>query len=116
MPGLVLHDIRQYLLDQGVPGDVAKHSESRQREPFDQHLHPQVGHVPAGVGKRVGQQGSQVRVDIKFAYQQSRYMATLRARGATVGDVQTGPHERTAQLTDPSGNVLVLYEPAPRPS
>jgi hypothetical protein len=36
----------------------------------------------------------------------------LRARGATVSDVETGPHERRAQLTDLAGNQLVLYEPA----
>ena len=37
---------------------------------------------------------------------------TLRASGATVGDVATGPHERRAELRDPAGNLLVLYEPA----
>jgi hypothetical protein len=36
----------------------------------------------------------------------------LRSRGAVVGDIQTGPHERRATLTDPAGNTLVLYEPA----
>lgn len=35
----------------------------------------------------------------------------LRPSGATVGDVDEGPHERRAQLTDPAGNQLVLYEP-----
>lgn len=39
----------------------------------------------------------------------------LRARGANVTDVQTGPHELKASLTDPDGNQLVLYEPR-RPS
>jgi catechol 2,3-dioxygenase-like lactoylglutathione lyase family enzyme len=39
-------------------------------------------------------------------------VADLRARGATVGDVETGPHERRAELKDPAGNQLVLYEPA----
>jgi catechol 2,3-dioxygenase-like lactoylglutathione lyase family enzyme len=39
-------------------------------------------------------------------------VAELRSRGATVGDVTTGPHERRAVLQDPAGNVLVLYEPA----
>ena len=29
-----------------------------------------------------------------------------------VGDVETGPHERKAQLRDPAGNQLLLYEPA----
>lgn len=41
-------------------------------------------------------------------------VADLRARGAQVSDPETGPHERKAQLTDPAGNVLVLYEPLPR--
>jgi predicted enzyme related to lactoylglutathione lyase len=36
----------------------------------------------------------------------------LRARGATVGEIEAGPHERRANLTDPAGNTLVLYEPA----
>ena len=34
----------------------------------------------------------------------------------SVGDVKTGPHERLAELRDPSGNLLMLYEPLPRPS
>jgi len=37
---------------------------------------------------------------------------TLRERGARVGDVESGPHERRASLTDPAGNTLILYEPA----
>jgi predicted enzyme related to lactoylglutathione lyase len=35
----------------------------------------------------------------------------LRARGAEVGPIETGPHERRATLHDPAGNTLVLYEP-----
>jgi len=42
------------------------------------------------------------------------FVAALRERGASVGDIATGPHERRADLTDPSGNKLVLYEPLPR--
>jgi len=38
----------------------------------------------------------------------------LRSRGANVSDVTTGPHERKAELRDPAGNVLVLYESLPR--
>jgi|SRR5579859_6986693 len=38
----------------------------------------------------------------------------LRTRGAAVGPIETGPHERRARLTDPAGNELVLYEPLPR--
>ena len=38
-------------------------------------------------------------------------VAGLRARGATVSDVTTGPHERRAFLRDPAGNELVLYGP-----
>jgi predicted enzyme related to lactoylglutathione lyase len=40
----------------------------------------------------------------------------LRSRGAQVSDIRTGAHEYQADLTDPSGNVLVLYEPLPRGS
>jgi catechol 2,3-dioxygenase-like lactoylglutathione lyase family enzyme len=36
----------------------------------------------------------------------------LRARGASVGDIESGPHERRATLLDPAGNTLILYEPA----
>jgi len=36
----------------------------------------------------------------------------LRAKGATVGAIETGPHERRAIVTDPAGNQIVLYEPA----
>jgi catechol 2,3-dioxygenase-like lactoylglutathione lyase family enzyme len=36
----------------------------------------------------------------------------LRAKGATVSDVESGPHERRAALQDPAGNTLILYEPA----
>ena len=35
----------------------------------------------------------------------------LREAGATVSDPKDGAHERRAELTDPSGNTLVLYEP-----
>lgn len=35
---------------------------------------------------------------------------TLRQRGAEVGEVVRGTHERRADLVDPSGNHLVLYE------
>jgi predicted enzyme related to lactoylglutathione lyase len=39
-------------------------------------------------------------------------VSALRAAGANVGEIETGPHERKAALTDPAGNHLVLYEPA----
>ncbi len=39
-------------------------------------------------------------------------VADLRSKGASVGDHETGPHERRAKLTDPAGNQFVLYEPA----
>ena len=35
----------------------------------------------------------------------------LRSRGANIGELQVGPHERQAEISDPAGNVLVLYEP-----
>jgi catechol 2,3-dioxygenase-like lactoylglutathione lyase family enzyme len=35
----------------------------------------------------------------------------LRSKGAEVGQIEEGPHERKAQLRDPAGNQLVLYEP-----
>jgi lactoylglutathione lyase len=39
-------------------------------------------------------------------------VADLRSKGANVGEVQTGPHERRAELQDPAGNLLILYAPA----
>jgi lactoylglutathione lyase len=39
-------------------------------------------------------------------------VAALRSKGANVGEVQTGPHERRAELQDPAGNLLILYAPA----
>jgi catechol 2,3-dioxygenase-like lactoylglutathione lyase family enzyme len=41
----------------------------------------------------------------------SEVVAQLRGKGANVTDVEAGPHERRATLTDPAGNTLVLYEP-----
>jgi predicted enzyme related to lactoylglutathione lyase len=36
----------------------------------------------------------------------------LRGKGASVGQITTGAHERRAMVTDPAGNTLMLYEPA----
>jgi catechol 2,3-dioxygenase-like lactoylglutathione lyase family enzyme len=38
-------------------------------------------------------------------------VATLRQSGARVSEPVDGPHERRAELTDPAGNTLVLYQP-----
>src|SRR5438270_13565682 len=38
-------------------------------------------------------------------------VADLRSKGADIADPATGPHERYAEVRDPAGNVLVLYEP-----
>ena len=42
----------------------------------------------------------------------SDFVDQLKAGGASVGPIQTGPHERRAELIDPAGNTLILYEPA----
>ena len=63
VPGLVLHDEREQLLDQRVGGHVAVHAERGQGQALDQDLHAQVGEVPARVGQRVVQQPAQVVVD-----------------------------------------------------
>jgi catechol 2,3-dioxygenase-like lactoylglutathione lyase family enzyme len=39
------------------------------------------------------------------------FVQDLRTRGAQVGEIEAGAHERKAQLEDPAGNVLVLYAP-----
>ena len=70
---------------------------------------------PASAGKPAGS-GSGATVSLRVGGGLDELVTQLRARGATVGDVKSGPHERTAELTDPSGNVIILYEPAPRPS
>jgi catechol 2,3-dioxygenase-like lactoylglutathione lyase family enzyme len=41
-------------------------------------------------------------------------VAHLRQSGARVSEPVEGAHERRAELTDPAGNTLVLYEPAGR--
>jgi predicted enzyme related to lactoylglutathione lyase len=38
-------------------------------------------------------------------------VANLRQHGANVSDPVVGGHERRAEVTDPAGNTLVLYEP-----
>jgi len=69
---------------------------------------------PAGESASAGS-GSGATVSLRVSGLDD-FIAGLRARGASVGDVKTGPHERLAELRDPSGNLLVLYEPLPRPS
>ena len=39
----------------------------------------------------------------------------LRGRGAKLGDITMGGHERKLDITDPSGNHVLLYEPFPHP-
>ena len=43
--------------------------------------------------------------------QLDQVVARLRESGASVSEPVEGAHERRAELTDPSGNTLVLYEP-----
>jgi catechol 2,3-dioxygenase-like lactoylglutathione lyase family enzyme len=38
-------------------------------------------------------------------------VSDLRTKGATVSEIKTAAHERRADLLDPAGNQLVLYEP-----
>ena len=63
VPGLVLHHVGEDLLGQRLARHVAQQAEGGQREALDQHLHAEVGHVPAGVAQRVVQQRLQVGVD-----------------------------------------------------
>lgn len=63
VPGLVLHDVRQDLLGQRFGRGVADHPEGGQRQAFYEDLHPEVGHVPAGVAQGVAQQPLEVVVD-----------------------------------------------------
>ncbi|OFA61933.1 hypothetical protein BEN35_00410 [Streptomyces fradiae] len=63
VPGLVLHDVGEDLLRERLVGGVADHAERGQGQALDQDLHPEVGHVPAGVAQGVAQQGLEVVVD-----------------------------------------------------
>jgi predicted enzyme related to lactoylglutathione lyase len=60
-------------------------------------------------GQRGGPGGATVSLRVEGL---DEVVDQLRARGAMVGEVTQGPHERRATLTDPAGNSLVLYEPA----
>ena len=62
--------------------------------------------LEGGAGSRTGATVS-LRVDGL-----AEVVDQLRSRGASVTDIETGPHEKRAVVTDPSGNELVLYEPA----
>ena len=68
---------------------------------------------PGGEASSGGPGGATVSLRVNGL---DEFIADLRARDAAVGDVKTGPHERLAELRDPSGNLLLLYEPLPRPS
>ena len=60
--GLVLHHVRVDRLGHRVGRLVADEREGGEREPFDEHLHAEVGHVPAAVADDVVEQRPQVRV------------------------------------------------------
>jgi hypothetical protein len=60
--GFVLHHVRIDRARQRIRRVVANEAERGQREPLDQHLHREVGHVPAAVAERVLQQRLQVDV------------------------------------------------------
>lgn len=63
MAGLVLHDVGEDLLREGLVGGVADHPERGEGEALDEDLHTEVRHVPAAVGERVAQQRLEVVVD-----------------------------------------------------
>ena len=63
MPRLVLHDVGVDRAGQRVAGLVADRLEGGERQAFDQHLHAEIGHVPAAVGQRLLEQRLQRLVD-----------------------------------------------------
>jgi catechol 2,3-dioxygenase-like lactoylglutathione lyase family enzyme len=65
-----------------------------------------------GAGEPVGRGGGAI-VSLR-AQGLDELAAELRSRGADVPEPVAGPHERRIDLHDPSGNLLVLYEPLPR--
>ncbi len=60
---LVLHDIGVYRGRQRIAGAIADQLEGGQREPLDQDLHAQVGHVPARVAQDLVEERAQRRID-----------------------------------------------------
>jgi len=63
VPRLVLHDVGVEGAGQRIAGVVPLQAEGGQRQPLDEHLHAQVGHVPAAVADHVLEQGLQAGVD-----------------------------------------------------
>ena len=43
------------------------------------------------------------------------WAAEASQRGLAIGEVETGPHERTLSVTDPDGNRLVVFSPLSQP-
>ena len=84
---LVLHHVGGDGLRQRVLGVVADQAERRERQALDEHLHAEVGHVPARVAQRVVEQALQVRIDrvdeLELLVQQARRPSTWRASSIT---------------------------------
>jgi len=51
VPRLVLHDVREQLLDQRVGRQIPVEPERRERQSLDEDLHAEIGQIPAGVLK-----------------------------------------------------------------
>lgn len=63
MPGLVLHHVGIECLGERLRGVVPDQPERGQCQPFDENLHAQVCHVPAGVGYDVIEDGLEAGID-----------------------------------------------------
>src|SRR5947199_115314 len=63
VPRLVLHDVGVHRRGERVLRLVADGGEGGEREPLDQHLHAEVGHVPARVAEDVVEQALERRRD-----------------------------------------------------
>ena len=63
VPRLVLHDVGVHRAGQRVARLVADRLEGGERQALDQHLHAEIGHVPAPVGQRLLEQRLAAPVD-----------------------------------------------------
>ena len=63
MPGFVLHHVCIDSARQRILPDVADQAERRQRQPLDEHLHAQIGEIPARVGYDIVEQRLQILID-----------------------------------------------------
>lgn len=74
-----------------------------------------VGGVTLGLEPTTGETGGSGGAIVSFRVEDlDGYVVKLRERGIDVSEPKTGAHERTVELRDPSGNLMLAYAPLPR--